>query len=312
MESYVLLPPKKEPTAKEIFDNGCKLLEEKKYKEATDAFNQVIVFDKLFYNVYYMRGLAHMGMGKEMLFQARGDFEISAQANHSPSQSYLMIAEISAKLGHYEIALNNYPKAMYQEPVASRRKDNTLPLISRAKLYYQMGKEIDQNIFKSAIHDCTSIIEEYNRAYLPAYICRAESYLALNDYGNAVYNFYLAFQLNRGERELCQHYIYNILSRINNPDHLANIKTCYIFEAIIKLPVNQQKELSAECRKPGTPLYDRLTKGDGLLTQGINFLFQYNVFDKITKHMAYLNRQETNNDDENELIVINKNSNSVI
>jgi len=265
------------------YKHGCDLLNQKQFDQAIEAFDKVVEADKRYYMVYYMRGLAYLH--KKYYSHAKKDFKLSAALCHHKDDSYIQLAQISETVGNYQDAETYYSKAVYQDPHTTVRqfdKNKLYPRMCRAKFYSEHLQ------YDKAIFDYKYVVDLIDPGYFPAYLELAKNYAKKGDYGNAVYNYYLTLERNPKEQETkdqVKEYIYAILATLKADDDLSNIDTRQLLAVIKKLSQDKQTDLLLRCLIEGEPLHTRMKQGDGLLAQGYNLIFKYDIFKDIEKYL---------------------------
>jgi tetratricopeptide (TPR) repeat protein len=94
----------------ERFEEALKLLEERRFFEAVDAFSELIAFAPDMTGAYGNRGLAYLNLGLEE--KARSDFLTVLQLNPEDAMGYSMLAELSRFDGPLEETLGHVTAAL--------------------------------------------------------------------------------------------------------------------------------------------------------------------------------------------------------
>ncbi len=132
--------PNPQRSAKLYSALGYTYEQQKKYKEAIEAYRRAIEMDRD--NLDAIRGLAQNLLNDGQVDAALEQYKVIADANPEDAQTYVRIAEIYRKQGKYDLALDNLKKAetMVQDSVevpyniaaiyqAQGRYDEAIPIM---------------------------------------------------------------------------------------------------------------------------------------------------------------------------------------
>ena len=168
------------------FNEGNKLISQKKYNEAINSFKEAIKEDSKFYQAYYMLGLTYKVLNK--MDEAIESHKKTIAINPKYDKAYIALGNIYIKQRNFDSAINSFNAAIGINGKSEKA------YFGLGYTYYKL-ESYDQAI--TQLTKAVGVTPDYAKAYMVLGIC----YDKVNQLGDAVKAFSSAIENESNTRK---------------------------------------------------------------------------------------------------------------